>query len=81
MMASNRKALLFLFCLLSVVVGAEELTMKRILNYLATAGSFLYEEHEFVIFDSEYIDSFGGTGFVTLDELGNVIRVNWRWTK
>ncbi len=49
-----------------VVTGTGELIMKRILNYLATAGSFLYEEYGCVISDSEYVDSFGGTGSVTL---------------
>ena len=49
-----------------MVIGTGELTMKRILNYLATAGSFLYEENGCVISDSEYVESFGGTGSVTL---------------
>lgn len=40
--------------------------MKRILEYLSTDGAFLYEEHGFALRDSEYIDSFGGTGSVTL---------------
>ena len=49
-----------------MVTGTGELTMKRILNYLATAGSFLYEEYGCIIFDSAYVNSFGGTGSVTL---------------
>jgi hypothetical protein len=48
------------------VIDTGELTMKRILNYLATAGAFLYEENGCVISDSEYVDAFGGTGSVTL---------------
>lgn len=49
-----------------VVAGTGEITMKRILNYLATNGAFLYEDDGCIITHSEYIDSFGGTGSVTL---------------
>ena len=40
--------------------------MRKILNFLATDGTFLYEEHHCRIVDSEYIATFGGTGSVTL---------------
>lgn len=49
-----------------VVAGAGKLTMKRILAFLASDGAFLYEDYGCVIVQSEYVDSFGGTGSVTL---------------
>jgi len=49
-----------------VVARTGELTMKRILNYLATDGAFLYEDNGCIITHSEYVDSFGGTGSITL---------------
>ena len=40
--------------------------MRRILQFWATDGAFLYEEKECHIVDSEYVATFGGTGSVTL---------------
>lgn len=40
--------------------------MKRILAFLASDGAFLYEDYGCSIVQSEYVDSFGGTGSVTL---------------
>ena len=40
--------------------------MKRILAFLASDGAFLYEDYGCVTVQSEYIDSFGGTGSATL---------------
>jgi hypothetical protein len=40
--------------------------MRRILQFLAADGSFLYEQHGFRIIDSKYSNEFGGTGSVTL---------------
>ena len=40
--------------------------MRRILQFLATDGAFLYEEKECHIVDSEYVATFGGTGSVIL---------------
>ena len=40
--------------------------MHKILEFLATDGTFLYEEHCCCIVDSEYSEMFGGTGSVTL---------------
>ena len=40
--------------------------MRKILQWLSTDGAFLYEEESFHVVDSEYIDSFGGTGNMVL---------------
>jgi hypothetical protein len=40
--------------------------VQKILSFLASEGSFLYETHNCRIVDSVYIPSFGGTGSVTL---------------
>lgn len=40
--------------------------MRKILQFLATDGAFLYEEFDCRIVDSEYVASFGGTGSVKL---------------
>ena len=40
--------------------------MKKILNFLATDGAFVFEEHDCRLVDSEYIPAFGGTGSITL---------------
>jgi hypothetical protein len=40
--------------------------IRRILQFLATEGAFLYEAYNCRIVDSEYIPTFGGTGNVTL---------------
>ena len=42
--------------------------MRRILEFLAKEGSFLYEDAGFSIVASEYLPSFGGTGSVTLSD-------------
>ncbi|WP_013627139.1 hypothetical protein [Rubinisphaera brasiliensis] len=40
--------------------------MRKILQFLAIEGAFLYEKFDCRIVDSEYVASFGGTGSVTL---------------
>ncbi len=40
--------------------------MRKILDFLATDGAFLYEDYDCRIIDSRYTESFGGTGSVTL---------------
>ena len=40
--------------------------MKKILNFLAVDGAFLYEDCSCRIADSEFIPTFGGTGSITL---------------
>jgi hypothetical protein len=40
--------------------------VKKVVEFLATDGAFLYEEHGCRIVDSEFIATFGGTGSITL---------------
>lgn len=40
--------------------------MKKILQFLATSGSFLYEDRGFRFVDSQYSGVFGGNGLVVL---------------
>lgn len=42
--------------------------MKKILRFLTSDGSFLYEEERFRIVDSAYVPNFGGTGHVILSD-------------
>jgi hypothetical protein len=57
------------------VASFPEGEMKRILRFLATSGSFLYEDHGFRLVDSRYFDGFGGCGWVILTNDALDIRV------
>lgn len=48
--------------------------LKKILSHLASDGSYLYVDLNFHIYQSNYVDSFGGTGHVLMTN--DIININ-----